>query len=285
MYTQEITRCHRAAIVIAIDQSCSMAERLHINGTELSKAEIVSLVTGRLIDELLLRSLRDNGYRNYYDIAIIGYRGDDVYSLLGKNIGFVPVISLAERDVAKRTFAMRYNLPQGEKSLFFEDVSMWVEPCAEGATPMLKMLTKVYELIRRWCDEPQNIDSFPPIVCNITDGEASDGTAEQLIEVSKLIRNIGTRDGNTLFVNVHLSSNGSMQPTTFPRPNEMLAESRHAQTLAKMSSVIPKSLEEYAAKYRADYASPPFLAMSYNASISELIAMLNIGTRSLPPTL
>ena len=285
MYTQEITRCHRAAIVIAIDQSCSMAERLHINGTELSKAEMVSLVTGRLIDELLLRSRRDDGYRNYYDIALIGYSGEEVYSLLGKNIGFTPIVTLAEKEVAKRTFAMQYNVPQGGRSLFFEDVSMWVEPKAQGATPMLKMLVEVDRLVQRWCSEPQNRDSFPPIVCNITDGEASDSRAEQLIDLSKHIRNIGTKDGNTLFVNVHLSSKSTMQSTIFPRPNGLFGESRHAQTLAEMSSIIPQSLEEYAAQYRGDFASPPFLAMSYNASIAELIAMLNIGTRSLPPTL
>lgn len=285
MYTQEITRCHHAAIVIAIDQSCSMADRLYINGIELSKAEMVSLVAGRLIDELLLRSRRDDGYRNYYDIAVIGYRGEEVYPLLSKSIGFIPVVSLADRDVAKRTFPMRYNMPKGEQSLFFEDISIWVEPRAEGATPMLKMLTTVYKLVHKWCSEPQNRDSFPPIVCNITDDEASDGTAEQLIEAAELIRNIGTEDGNTLFVNVHLSPNGATQSAIFPRPNEMVAESRHAQTLAKMSSTLPDSFEWYAAKCRKDYAAPPFLAMSYNASISELIAMLNIGTRSLPPTL
>ena len=285
MYTQEITRCHRTAMVIAIDQSCSMAERLCFNGNDMSKAEIVSLVTGRLIDELLLRSLRDNGYRNYYDVAIIGYRGNEVYPLLGNTINFVPITVLAEQNVAKRTFALRYNMPQGNTSLLFEEVSMWVEPRAEGATPMLKMLTQLYDLVRKWCNEPQNVDSFPPIVCNITDGEASDGTSEQLIDASQRIRDLRTKDGNVLFANIHLSSNSSINSTICPRANEIYFESRHARTLAEMSSVLPPQLEEYASLCRADFATPPFLAMSYNASISELIAMLNIGTRSIPPTL
>lgn len=285
MYTQEITRCHRAAIIIAIDQSCSMSERLSIYGCELTKAEVVSIVTGRLIDELLLRSFRDNDYRNYYDIALIGYSNDQVYSLLGDDIDFMPINLLAKRPVRKRNFAMRYNMPGGKPTLFFEEVSMWVEPLAEGSTPMNKMLTKVYDLVRKWCAEPQNRDSFPPIVFNITDGEASDATIEQLIESAARIRNLRTNDGNALFANVHLTSYSTMRSTIFPRPNEVFLESRYARTLAEMSSQLPEQFEEYAMQCRGDFALPPFFAMSYNASISELIAMLNIGTRSLPPML
>lgn len=283
MYTQEITRCHRAAIVIAIDQSCSMSERLNINGCNLTKAEAVSLVTGRLLNELLLRSRRDGECRNYYDIAIIGYNNDEAYSLLGDDIDFLPITLLAKRPVRKRSFALQYTMPDGKPALFFEEVPMWVEPRAEGSTPMYKMLTKVFDMVYKWCSEPQNRNSFPPIVFNITDGEASDATATQLIEAAKRIRNICTNDGNTLFVNVHLTSYNTMRPTIFPRPNEIYFESRCARTLAEMSSEIPQLLEDYAMKCRGDFALPPFLAMSYNASISELVLTLNIGTRSLTP--
>ena len=37
MYSQEVTRRHRAAIVVAIDQSCSMSGRMTLNGWDLSK--------------------------------------------------------------------------------------------------------------------------------------------------------------------------------------------------------------------------------------------------------
>ena len=72
MYSQEITRAHKAAIVIAIDQSCSMGGRMVVDGWNISKAEAVAMVAGRIIDELILRSKRDNTIRDYYDIAIVG---------------------------------------------------------------------------------------------------------------------------------------------------------------------------------------------------------------------
>ena len=88
MYSQEITRRHRAAIVIAIDQSCSMSGRMILKGWELSKSEAVSIVVGELVDELIMRTRRDGNYRYYYDVALIGYSGDEVYSLFGDELMF-----------------------------------------------------------------------------------------------------------------------------------------------------------------------------------------------------
>ena len=140
MYSQEISRRHRIAIVIAIDQSCSMSGTMVMNGWSLSKAEVLSVVTGRLIDELIMRSYRDGVYRHYYDIALIGYSGDSVYSLLGDELQLLPITDLVGRDVPKYRYPQSYKTLNADYALFEEKVSMWVEPRAEGATPMLKML-------------------------------------------------------------------------------------------------------------------------------------------------
>ena len=78
MYTQEITRTHRTAFVIAIDQSSSMQESVVVNSRRMTKAEAVAAITNRLIDELVMRARRDDGIRNYYDIAVIGYGNEKV---------------------------------------------------------------------------------------------------------------------------------------------------------------------------------------------------------------
>ena len=46
MYSQDITRKHRMAIVTLIDQSWSMAEMSDTDKNVLSKAEVVSIVAG-----------------------------------------------------------------------------------------------------------------------------------------------------------------------------------------------------------------------------------------------
>ena len=280
MYSQDITRKHRMAIVILIDQSWSMAEMSDTDKNVLSKAEVVSIVAGKLIDELALRSFRNGDYRDYFDIAILGYSDDKVYSLISDTIGFCPITSLAVRSVPKREITSYYNSPEGTVSVS-ESVSMWIEPRAEDATPMYKMICTVTDLVRTWCKKEENRDSFPPIVFNITDGETSDATDEMLIAASERLKATSTTDGNTLFVNIHLSSDSTHPQMMFPTTREIPFGVRYAKQLIEMSSVLPPQFNEFVSECRPAHGTPPYVAMSYNSSIAELIAMLNIGSRSV----
>lgn len=281
MYSQEITRRHRAAIVIAIDQSCSMGGLMMLNGWKLSKAEVVSMVTGRLIDELIMRSCRDGRHRHYYDIALLGYSGDEVYPLFGKKIKFYPITALAEQDVEKVTYTLDYKTLNGGIIPLHDEVSLWVKPDAQGATPMYKMINSVTNLVEEWCANEENKDSFPPLVFNITDGEASDANYDMLRSAANRLRNTGTSDGKTLFLNIHISSESNRAPIVFPSALEVPIEIRHAHLLMDMSSVLPEQLYPYIGTCRTQISKPPYIAMSYNASMAELATMLNIGSRSL----
>lgn len=281
MYSQEITRCHRAAIVIAIDQSSSMGGRMYLNGCDISKAEGVSMVTGRLLDELIMRSYREGGYRHYYDIALVGYSGTEVYSLLGDKMDFYPITMLSTRNVERVPYRLIHANFLRRDASYYEEVSMWVRPRAEGATPMYKMINTVTELVASWCSKKENEDSFPPIVFNITDGETSDSNYDMLRSAAHRLRKTGTSDGNTLFVNIHMTSDTNHSPIIFPNINEVPLSIHYAHLLMDMSSIMPEQFNHNIASYRSDFAQPPYLAMSYNSSISELITMLNIGSRSV----
>ena len=83
MYEARISRNHPAAFLILIDQSGSMSEPTTFHGRRMSKSEAVALTVNMLIDELLNRCKREEGYRDYFDIAVQGYHGDRVVSLWG----------------------------------------------------------------------------------------------------------------------------------------------------------------------------------------------------------
>ena len=232
MYTQSITRSHRTAFILAIDQSGSMAEKLLFRGRQTTKAEAVAEVTNRLLFELIERARRSDEVRDYYDIAVLGYSGDGIVSLLNDPEPLVPVSRLAALPVDFAETVVERRMPDGEAT--FRKISMpaWIAPKAVGQTPMYEALLQIRDLTQAWCTNPAHSESFPPIVFNITE-------------------------------------------------EEIPADNRYARLLHDCSSPMPEELSEAIRQVRGDLAKPPFRGMSYNTSIAELIAILNIGSISI----
>lgn len=114
MYTQSITRNHRTAFILLIDGSGSMTEELRFRGRTTSKAEAVAAITNDLLFELIERARRDDGVRDYYDIAVLGYSGnDEVKSLLPGRGELLSVTQLAALDVPVRRELVEHRLPDG----------------------------------------------------------------------------------------------------------------------------------------------------------------------------
>lgn len=182
MYSQEITRRHRTAFVIAIDQSGSMQEKVRFGRHEMSKAAAVARITNSLLTELVDRSRRTDGVRNYYDVAVVGYSGDEASMLLDED-GFVAIDRLARRQPQTETLYSEETLPDGSAMLAGHTVQQWLLPKAAGKTPMYEALLRVRDLLAVWCARDENRASFPPVAINITDGEASDCTDDELRRV------------------------------------------------------------------------------------------------------
>ena len=128
MYTQSITRSRRTAFFLAIDCSGSMAEPIRFRGRPTTKAEAVASVANGLLFELIERARRSDGVRNYYDIAVLGYSGDDeVSSLLPGDRDTLSVTELAavRPDVRRETVECR--LPDGGIALRELPVPVWIE--------------------------------------------------------------------------------------------------------------------------------------------------------------
>ncbi len=280
MYSQEITRRHRTAFIIALDQSTSMQEQVRFGRLTMSKAEAVAYTANSLITELIDRSRRTDGVRNYYDIAVIGYANDEIRSLLSTD-GFVSVKSLAEHIPQAVTLSFEETLPDKSTTIAKHRIHPWIEPRAEGNTPMYEALLRVREMAEEWCELEQNKESFPPIVFNITDGEASDCDDNELRYASEMLRRTGTEDGNTLLINIHLSTDLSQPSMIFPMAEELTAANRYARILAECSSIMPDCFNSQIGELKGIAAAPPYYGMGYNASIIELLSIINIGSRSI----
>lgn len=279
MYTQSITRNHRTAFVLAIDCSGSMNERIRFGQRQMTKAEAVATVTNRLLFELTERARRNDGVRDYYDIALIGYANNTSFPLLGEE-GFRSITEVAASAGEPRSRAAEYRLPDGSAALLDEvAIPHWIEPRAEGETPMYEALLEVRDLVAEWTTRPENADSFPPVVFNITDGEASDCDDAELREVCTQIKSLHTNDGNVLLINIHIASGTDDKAILFPTAAETSYGNRYATLLSDCSSEMPAAFEPAIRELRGGI--PPYRGMSYNASVQELVAILDIGSISV----
>ena len=272
MYSQEITRRHRAAFVIAIDQSTSMQEMVRFGKLVISKAEAVAYTTNTLLTELMDRCRRTDGLRNYYDVAVLGYGNDKVMPLLDSE-GFMSIEQLA------------FSLSKIEAEPFDQESftlqHKWIKPHAEGNTPMYEALLKVRNMLHEWCSLEHNHESFPPVVINITDGEASDCDDAELHDICEQIRRTATADGNTLLLNIHISTDCRVPSIIFPMAEELTSAGHYAHLLAGCSSIMPAAFNSAIAELKGAGATPPYYGMGYNATVVELLSIINIGSRSI----
>ena len=280
MYSQEITRRHRAAFVLMLDRSASMQGRVRFGRMITTKAEAVAMTANMLITELLDRCRRTDALRNYFDVAVVGYGNDKVENLLSED-GFVSVEALSRRTPRMGRLAVEEDLADGTAAIIEHSRPCWVEAAAEGTTPMYEAMMRVRDMVEQWCAKPENRESFPPIVINITDGEPTDCDDNELRDITAQVRRIATEDGQVLLLNVHICTDWTLPSIIFPMPDELTGAGRQARTLAECSSVMPTAFDDVVAEMKGMGAVPPFYGMGYNASVIELLSIINIGSRSI----
>ena len=149
MYEARISRNHPAAFLILIDQSGSMSEPTTFHGRRMSKSEAVALTVNMLIDELLNRCKREEGYRDYFDIAVQGYHGDRVVSLWGDpERTFMRPSELAGAELCRVDVQQERTLPGGKTVVSVISQKIWVRPLASDKTPMYSALRRCHESVQ-----------------------------------------------------------------------------------------------------------------------------------------
>jgi hypothetical protein len=274
-YLAEISRINPSCFIFLVDQSASMTDRIGNEGKQ-SKAEVVADALNRLLTELALRCGKEEGVRDYFHVGVIGYGGrtaQSAFSGVLEGQGVVPISRVADNPLRVEQRAKL--IPDGAGGVIElkKEFPIWVQPAANGATPMCHALAVAKDLVTAWT--AQYSRSFPPIVLNLTDGEANDGDPHAA--AAELVR-LHTDDGNVLLFNLHISAAGG-SPFTFPADAAGLPDP-HARSLFEMSSELPPHMRDYAASnhYNVTTGSRGFV---YNADIVALIQFLDIGTRAL----
>ncbi len=267
-YSSEISRKNPGLFIFLIDQSRSMSHK--IGGSDRSKSVEAADAINRQLNELINRCTKSEGIRDYFEVGVIGYGSarDTAISLLADST-LVPISELESRilkmEKRKQTIEdqeVEYELP------------IWFEPIAASDTPMVRGLKLAEKWAKDWATK--HADSFPPVIINISDGEATDGDPKKTAD--KILK-IETTDGNAMIWNCHLSRDKT-DPISFPNDIKKLPEDKYAHTMFEMSSPLP---DEMIAIAREEYQTVEKGARGYvfNAQLEDLIKLLDIGTRAV----
>jgi hypothetical protein len=285
MYDQKITRHNPALIIILIDQSSSMSDLLFTSdGKSYSIAKIAKYICDKYLYEAFRTCNAGNEVRPYIDLAIIGY-GTSIRSAMPKiGIEELPfsVTKLSETWIKKNdseSSGNEYELPRYE----------WVEEVSNGTTSMLAALTKTKEIIEKWTFNHHN--SFPPIVINITDGMPTDDinlkqryenaeslgdlTTLDIFSMSRQIQKLGTKNGNVLFCNAHVS-NTNLTQILYPMSTSNM-DNPFAELMFEMSSPIPNELILVGIEIGLPISKGSRFFI-YNADANSLLNFVSFGT-------
>lgn len=242
------------------------------DGTQ-TKANGVADAINRLLQNLVIKCTKEEGIRDYFNVAVIGYGATVGPAFSGVLAGrqLVPISEVGNNParIEQRT----KKAPDGAGGLVDQQIRfpVWFDATANNGTPMCEALAMAKTIVEGWLG--QHPSSFPPIVINITDGETG---AENLTAAADEIRQLKSNDGEVLLFNVHISSHRAA-PIEYPSGDSGLPD-QFAQQLFRMSSALPPYMLDIAKKEGMN-TSPGSRGFVFNADMVAVIKFLDIGTR------
>ncbi len=247
--------------VILVDQSWSMNEEWKSG----KKAEAAALIVSRIIYDLGLACDTADGIKDRCRVCLIGY-GERVHSVVD---GMISDLHASPLEVKK----VKRLIPDGAGGVveIEADLPIWLRPQASNGTPMHTAFERAAEIVEQWCVEWP--DNFPPVVFNITDGEAADPFLTA--DVAREVMNLQTTDGNVLVFNVHIANSGS--EVIFPHNKVQFSQDPSAEFLFGISSDLPDVLREEAQNHGFS-PQPNAKCFGHNLTEVGLTKILEFGT-------
>ena len=258
-----ITSTTPCLLVYMVDQSRSM-EDLFGNASHSKSVEVANAIND-ILYEVGLRCIGTAGeIKNRFEVAIIGYgkASNSVQSAWEGPLQNKWVVSI--KDI--------FDFPLGEEN----DKPIWIRPYAINNTPMTKAFENAYRLCQDWISWGNHKDCHPPIIINITDGEATDAgnSYQPLKEQVERLKTLTTNFGNAFVLNIHISSSAGDRKLF---PNYLDSSDKFGSLLFNLSSPLNENMIRIASSkgYQVQNGSKGYV---FNGNASDLINFLNIGT-------
>lgn len=240
-YAQTWASTHPGCVVVLLDQSGSMKNKFGGSqvGAGQTKADMVATLLNNLLHDLIKANTVGTLIKPRAEVAVLGYEGRNARSALSGPVASKTFASLAELAASPlRVETRRRKELSDDGSVAEVQVSfpIWVEPHHGDTTPMRAALQRACELAESWAVE--HMDSYPPVVINVTDGASTDGNPSDL--ASELVK-IHTNHGEALLFNCHITDVPSTKVEFPNNAGKVPDDPEHlAKLLFSISSVIPE---------------------------------------------
>ena len=278
-YAADISRNSPGCFLFLVDQSGSMSDSLG-GEPNSTKRDGAADAVNRVLDAISQRCSQGMDIRDYFHVGIITYTTDNAGNTqletpLPGTTPEQPFLSISQVVDAAEVEERQVKESDGAGGIVevTRKFPVWLRPRAGYGTPMCAALTAASTALSDWTTQHQ--DSYPPMLINITDGEAGDGDP---VAWSQQIMELETNDGNVLVYNVHLSGM-SAAPVQYPSDESDVTIDEYARQMFRMSSVFPDSVVEMASTMGLPVTQGS-RGYVYNADMVSLVQFLDIGTRA-----
>src|SRR2546421_6337606 len=273
-YQAEISRKNPGCFLFLVDQSEAVEDACGGGDAGRRKAVELATILNKLIHNLCIRCAKSDSIYDYFHVGVLGYSETSCKPALGGELSgrsLVPIGELASKPLRIEDRVKKSD--DGAGGVVDQTVKfpVWFDPYAKGGTPMCAALKDATKIVKTWCQEHPN--GFPPIVINITDGEATDG---DLVAEARKLTAVGGGDGRGFLFHIHLSS--TARPARQLPGNANKLPDQHAKQLFEASSTLTPFMVARATELGMP-AAENSRGFIFNAQPLHVIHFLDIGTR------
>lgn len=271
-YSAEISRSNPTCFLFLLDQSKSMLGPIG-GGQGKTKAESVANSINRLLYTLVLRCVWGQNVLDRFHVGVLGYGRQVVPALGGALAGreLTPIGELARSPLRVEQQVTKVEDGRGGQVEQVVKSPVWFDAAGNGKTPMCKCLERAGQIVSNFLLEHPSC--YPPLVINLSDGEATDGDPEG---PAQNLRELASEDGAVLLFNAHISAS-SEKSVEFPDSEAGLPDA-FARRLFRMSSPLPAAMQT-AARQAGLKVTAESRGFVFNADLASVVRFLDIGTR------